>query len=808
MIIWFVNKIDLKLASFRYRALWMARATAKLGIPCLVTDDDELVRSQFSNQIDTIIFSKSFNTEGFELAWAAKKAEIPIVIDLCDNIFIHDYLGGIKGYQLLSRFYSMQHIADMIVVPTTKLKEVVAQHVSDSQSIQVIPDGIETSDDIIDLIKKNELSDESEIHFNDHLTIAVKAKRKKHLFRKTKLNNTTRYSECGANQAGMNNRFNVDVVCRLLNRMSFALKNPDKIAPYVKKRMGWDKQVYRKVIGEVLNANSDSSALHEPEAEQAKVSCKKILWFGNAGDVHGDYGIATIIRHADALKRINQEIPVELVIVSNNINLFNDYIKPLPIKTTYVEWDPLSVFQHLKAADVCIVPNSGDRFSQTKSANRVILSLTCGTPVVADDFSSLNELKDCIAIGDWDHGLRRYLVENNSAGDLENAKSVISEHYSDESLANKWQQLFTKLKAKDARSKTTVLVVLDLIQDLEIVKPILRHLREQNALRLKVLVTSWLVAHSPRVLSFLKELNLVAEVKDRNSIINGENAYLTNVDAILLPTETNLNPHRVSHHIAKQAKGAIRTITFQHGLENVGLSYFDAHSVSFASDMIITWNDHIQNNPKIESSVKDRCIPLGMFKEISQGMTPQQLHEKVGAEKVVGIFENLHWDRYNDQYRSDFLENLVKTATRFPEICFLIKPHHAGVWLNKILAETQVSVAWPQNIYVVDIADSFWEQYTGNQIVGACDAVITTPSTIAVDSSLCGVPVAVFAKNLTDLSSFGPLTLLNEGADWTEFISTALDSNSVIKDGVDLFRNRTIKTLNPLEEFNQLVLRK
>ena len=797
MIIWFSSKIDVRIASFRYRAMWMAQAVSESGMNCLVTDDKKQISEKLQqepHEIEAIIFSKAFSPHAFQLAWAAKQAEIPIVIDLCDNIFIQNYLGGIKGYELLSRFYSMQHIADQIIVPTESLKEVVTAHIGGRIPVSVIPDGVECLDDVVELINLVELNDQPEVQKNPNLTVCTRAKQKR--------------SGNGSLFSAVLNRCNTGTLYRFKNRVNYALRHPEKITPYLKRRMGWDKQVYRNVIKELQIETQNAEQEKLPADAAPEVNYKKILWFGNAGRGHGNFGISTVINHADILKKINQETPVELIIVSNHQALFDEYIQPLPIKTTYFEWDPIQIYKHLQSADVCIVTNSSDNFSQTKSPNRVILALSCGTPVVADYFQSLEYLRECIVVDNWEAGLRRYLIEEDCSEDLAKAQKIIDKHYSDRVIGEKYQEVIRELRFRDERRKTTILVVLDLIQDLEIVKPILRDMHGQDSYRLKILATSWLIAHSPRVLSFLAELGLEAEVKDRKSILNGDQDYLINVNAILLPTETNMNPHRVSHHIAMQAKGKIKTITFQHGLENVGLSYFDSHAVSIASDMIITWNDHILENPKMDLCVRDRCVPLGMFKEISRGMTPLELQEKVGYQQVIGVFENLHWDRYDDAYRKEFLESLIKTASRFPEICFFIKPHHAGVWLNKAMSENQLAISWPHNIYIVDVSDAYWERYTGNQIVGACDAVITTPSTIAVDSSLCGVPVAVVANNLENLDYFGPLILLNDDSDWFSFVENALGCSPAIRNSVDLFRNRTVKSLNPLKEFQELVLRK
>jgi hypothetical protein len=53
-------------------------------------------------------------------------------------------------------------------------------------------------------------------------------------------------------------------------------------------------------------------------------------------------------------------------------------------------------------------------------------------------------------------------------------------------------------------------------------------------------------------------------------------------------------------------------------------------------------------------------------------------------------------------------------------------------------------------------------------------AVITTPSTVALDAARYSLPVAVFAGDL-DLSNYQPLPLLQALADWQAFVNSALD---------------------------------
>jgi hypothetical protein len=67
-----------------------------------------------------------------------------------------------------------------------------------------------------------------------------------------------------------------------------------------------------------------------------------------------------------------------------------------------------------------------------------------------------------------------------------------------------------------------------------------------------------------------------------------------------------------------------------------------------------------------------------------------------------------------------------------------------------------------------------WENHTASALLGNMAAVITTPSTVALDAARYGLPVAVFGGGL-DLSNYQPLPLLQALTDWQTFVKAALD---------------------------------
>jgi hypothetical protein len=260
----------------------------------------------------------------------------------------------------------------------------------------------------------------------------------------------------------------------------------------------------------------------------------------------------------------------------------------------------------------------------------------------------------------------------------------------------------------------------------------------------------------------------------------GSFSFPAGARALLTATETNLGPHRFTRKLSELALAhGLSVATLQHGFENVGLTYEDAEHpidrVSIRAQRIYIWGGLETLHPRLDASVRERCIPVGCPKPAA--MAPADLdHLLPLGRPVVGVFENLHWQRYDDAYRQAFLDAVRLMADRFPQVTFLVKPHHAGVWLtHRYDGERPVAF----NLLIADPQSPAWEHYTASALLGHMTAVITSPSTVALDAARQGLPVAVFAGGL-DLSNYRPLPLLNAPGDWLAFVSAALDGNQRI----------------------------
>jgi len=92
------------------------------------------------------------------------------------------------------------------------------------------------------------------------------------------------------------------------------------------------------------------------------------------------------------------------------------------------------------------VPNSLDEFSVGKSANRSVMSLCAGVPVVATPTSALQPLSDAVWTGDPLAGLQAYLRSPEKAGtDIRLGRQLVEEHFSLEAVGRRWRDCFEPL---------------------------------------------------------------------------------------------------------------------------------------------------------------------------------------------------------------------------------------------------------------------------------------------------------------------------------------------------------------------------
>lgn len=330
------------------------------------------------------------------------------------------------------------------------------------------------------------------------------------------------------------------------------------------------------------------------------------------------------------------------------------------------------------------------------------------------------------------------------------------------------------------KRKPIVLVFMHLMQDLDIVLPLLESLEKRDDVQLKVCVIDELLNQSPRISEALDKLGIHFSKVSRLGVLTRLEPNLTGVKAVITASETTASPHKAAYTLTKRANRAgIFTYTLQHGFENIGLTYFDeVHTVDlirFASKKILTWGNTSSLSPQIPSETKQLCVPVGCPKDISSNIN--EIHIPKQREYLIAIFENLHWHRYDDNYRKNFLSHLEKTALSFSNTTFLIKPHHAGLWLTN---RYKGSLPSADNLVIANPKLPEWEPFTAPAIIQNADGVITTPSTVALDAARIDCPVSVVSYGL-ELSNYAPLSTINNQKDWTSFVKQLQSPEEKVK---------------------------
>ncbi|MGH9904580.1 MAG: hypothetical protein ACRD8U_03225, partial [Pyrinomonadaceae bacterium] len=163
--------------------------------------------------------------------------------------------------------------------------------------------------------------------------------------------------------------------------------------------------------------------------------------------------------------------------------------------------------------------------------------------------------------------------------------------------------------------------------------------------------------------------------------------FPASVKAVVAIAESTLAPHRFTYRILQEAgKAGLATFSMQHGFENVGLTYTDdvhaIEKVGFAAKHILIWGKMDSLHPACSRHTSERCIPVGCPTPTHQASPPELDTLRPVGQKIIGVFENLHWHRYTDCYREFFLDTVRHLAEKFDDYLFLVKPHHAGMWLT------------------------------------------------------------------------------------------------------------------------------
>jgi glycosyltransferase involved in cell wall biosynthesis len=214
----------------------------------------------------------------------------------------------------------------------------------------------------------------------------------------------------------------------------------------------WD--IYRSTSEAVTGSTLPPLPKAKPSG-QKRPRPRQVLWFGNYGASHSNFGIFSLKTALKALKSVNAEIPLELVVVSNSEPVFRALSHNCGFPTRYVPWSPTAVYSELCAADVALLTTGDDEFCAIKSSNRVAQALASRVPVISPKSASLVEFEDSVFSGRVEEALRLCLgpARDRVVPPRMAAAQRVLQRYTPERLGAIWAGLLTRAIDREPSSR-------------------------------------------------------------------------------------------------------------------------------------------------------------------------------------------------------------------------------------------------------------------------------------------------------------------------------------------------------------------
>lgn len=296
----------------------------------------------------------------------------------------------------------------------------------------------------------------------------------------------------------------------------------------------WD--IYRATYEAVTGGRAPIA----PDVSQDKKGLRprNVVWFGNYGASHSNFGIFSLRPYLKALKSVHQDIPLELVIVSNSELVYRALVHGCGFPTRYVPWSPSAVYSELALADAALLTTGDDDFCSIKSSNRVLQALAMNVPVIASKSASLSEFEDSIFSGPLEDSLRLCLGPGRARAvrsRLETARGVLG-RYTPERLGRIWARLLAKAIEKSrekraARASGKLLFVVEPGDAPPTAKALLSTAKKLPDLDYELLVSTELLESQPEFNPVIAKAGIVprfftGNLKGRRNLLLGRSALV------------------------------------------------------------------------------------------------------------------------------------------------------------------------------------------------------------------------------------------------------------------------------------------
>ncbi len=312
----------------------------------------------------------------------------------------------------------------------------------------------------------------------------------------------------------------------------------------------------------------------------------------------------------------------------------------------------------------------------------------------------------------------------------------------------------------------------DLIQDVSVLRPIMRTLARDTDLELVLLVSRQFEGRDKEWLWRAELDELATECGALRLRFDSPLAAIQPLQGrqglVFSASESNLAAHAINHQVFLSAPAAFTRITVQHGYECVGFNQNReqtiAHgsSVRFAADILCGWAAK-ETLRHLCPSERDKYVQLGPPALLNRLFD----RKKPGATKDSGLVcENLHSVRMRTT--ANFQATYLSTLLAFAEAQarkgrnVALRPHPGGQFVIKNRVELPRNVVLANKPMFKTDLESF--------AFG-----ISAPSSVLIDMVLAGIPTAVWSDraSLLDATAYADLARVSTVEDWEAFAEAA-----------------------------------
>jgi glycosyltransferase involved in cell wall biosynthesis len=312
----------------------------------------------------------------------------------------------------------------------------------------------------------------------------------------------------------------------------------------------------------------------------------------------------------------------------------------------------------------------------------------------------------------------------------------------------------------------------DLIQDINVLRPLVRVLAHETRLKIYLLVSHKLKRRD-RTGAWVAELTELARLSGGRVIqfdspLAVQRALSCQSGVLFSASETDLAAHEVNHDVFRAAPNGFVRITVQHGHECVGFrqnyeqTVVHGREVRFAADIVCGWAP-IEAMEHLCRSERPKFFELGPPAVLNKLF---DVPRNEGPPSMGLVCENLHSVRMRTtgEFQETYIETLQKFAATQAEAgrSIALRPHPGGQFVLRN------NIPLPRNVQLANYA--MYKTDLARFAYG-----ISAPSSVLIDMVMAGIPTAVWrdADSIIDTSGYEGLTIVSCVADWAAFAEAA-----------------------------------